>query len=261
MYTIFISHNSKDKPVVEPIAIKLADVFSRDEVFYDSWSIKPGEGIIDKMNEGLEACRFVFYFVSKNSLTSYMVNLEWQNALMKVSKGLAKLIPVRIDNSEMPAILTQNLYLDLFTKGFNVTLTSMIELVKGNDTFHPQFTQTRNLLCKYIQRTDREITIELNAIYFMEPTPHFVFVTSNKEEEISFKIKNVSFMRFGFNKEAILFQLGGYQIKMNGIRIDLPDPLVPGFPQQIHFQAKTEKPIKILSVMHEESQNVWKPII
>lgn len=53
MYTIFISHNSNDKPVVEPIAMKLAEVFGRKEVFYDSWSIKPGEGIINKMNQGL----------------------------------------------------------------------------------------------------------------------------------------------------------------------------------------------------------------
>lgn len=55
---VFISHNSKDKPIVEPIAIKLATVFGQDKVFYDSWSIQPGDGIIDKMNEGLSNCKF-----------------------------------------------------------------------------------------------------------------------------------------------------------------------------------------------------------
>ena len=50
---IFISHNSKDKPIVEPIAVKLSTIFGQDNVFYDSWSIQPGDGIIDKMNDGL----------------------------------------------------------------------------------------------------------------------------------------------------------------------------------------------------------------
>ena len=54
---IFLSHNSKDKIIVEPIAIKLREVFGQDNVFYDSWSIQPGDGIIDKMNEGLVVCK------------------------------------------------------------------------------------------------------------------------------------------------------------------------------------------------------------
>lgn len=50
---IFLSHNYKDKAVVEPIAIGLKNAFSQDNIFYDNWSIQPGDGIIDKMNERL----------------------------------------------------------------------------------------------------------------------------------------------------------------------------------------------------------------
>lgn len=188
MDEIFISHNSKDKPVVEPIAIKLAKIFGQNEVFYDSWSIKPGDGIIGKMNEGLENCRFVFFFVSINSLESYMVALEWQNAIMKASRGQAKLVPVRIDNCEMPALLLQTLYIDLFSNGLDTSLRQMIELIKGDNTFHPQFAQVKNLSAKYITRTDRDIIIELSTNYFMEPVPHFVFATPNKQDEISYNI-------------------------------------------------------------------------
>uniref|UniRef100_UPI004025E562 toll/interleukin-1 receptor domain-containing protein n=1 Tax=Phocaeicola vulgatus TaxID=821 RepID=UPI004025E562 len=260
MYTIFISHNSKDKPVVEPIALRLANAFGQDEVFYDSWSIKPGEGIIDKMNQGLGSCRFVFFFVSNNSLKSYMVNIEWQNALMKASNGLVRLIPVRMDNCDLPAILTQTLYLDLFNNGIEATITSMVELVKGQDTFHAKFTQVNNLSANFIKRTDREIEIELSANYFMEPTPHFVFVTSNNDNEINFEIIGVNIMRFGFNKGVIPLKGDGFNVMLNGIRIDLPDSLVPGFPRRIKFTAKTDKPITILYVMHEDKQNLWKII-
>ena len=58
---IFLSHTHDDKPFVEPIAIKLKDIFGQDKVFYDSWSIQPGDGIIDRMNEGLTAPDFVFF--------------------------------------------------------------------------------------------------------------------------------------------------------------------------------------------------------
>lgn len=45
---IFISHNHKDKHIIEPIALRLRQIFGEKKVFYDSWSIQPGEGIIDK---------------------------------------------------------------------------------------------------------------------------------------------------------------------------------------------------------------------
>jgi hypothetical protein len=58
---IFLSHTHADKPVVEPVALQLSEIFGMQNVFYDSWSIQPGDGIIDKMNEGLTAPDFVFF--------------------------------------------------------------------------------------------------------------------------------------------------------------------------------------------------------
>ncbi|BBM48371.1 TIR domain protein [Leptotrichia wadei] len=52
--------------------------------------------------------------MSDNSLKSDMVKLEWQNALIKSLSSDTKFIPVRLDRSEMPAILKQILYLDVF---------------------------------------------------------------------------------------------------------------------------------------------------
>ncbi|MBK9665690.1 MAG: toll/interleukin-1 receptor domain-containing protein [Gammaproteobacteria bacterium] len=71
-------------------------------MFYDSWSIQPGDGIVDKMNEGLSACELFLFFVSKHSLQSNMVKLEWQNAVLKAAKGEAKLIPVKLHDCLMP---------------------------------------------------------------------------------------------------------------------------------------------------------------
>ena len=83
---IFLSHNFKDKPVVEQVALRLKNIFGQENVFYDSWSIQPGDGIIDKMNEGLTNCKYFFFFVSQSSLASNMVKMEWQNALFKAAQ-------------------------------------------------------------------------------------------------------------------------------------------------------------------------------
>ena len=56
---IFISHNYKDKAIVESIAMRLSSIFGQEKVFYDSWSIQPGDGIIDKMNEGFVSFPFL----------------------------------------------------------------------------------------------------------------------------------------------------------------------------------------------------------
>ena len=50
------------------IMVCLSHKISDTLVFYDSWAIQPGDGIIDKMNAGLEACRLGFYPVSADGL-------------------------------------------------------------------------------------------------------------------------------------------------------------------------------------------------
>ncbi len=58
------------------MALKLTGIFGQDQVFYDSWSIRPGDGIIDQMNKGLEAPEFVFFFVSANKNGQKTTNIH-----------------------------------------------------------------------------------------------------------------------------------------------------------------------------------------
>lgn len=144
-HRIFLSHNYKDKPLVEAVAIKLAGIFGQDDVFYDSWSIRPGDGIIERMNEGLSAPEFVFFFVSANSLSSGMVKLEWQNALYAASKGKTRIVPVRIDNSELPAVLKQTLFIDMHMIGLQAAIAQIVSVTQGNASFTPQHQGFSNL--------------------------------------------------------------------------------------------------------------------
>ena len=131
---IFISHSHLDKSQVAPIAGRLASHFGQNLVFYDSWSIKPGEGIISRADEALTKCKFFFFFVSNNSLKSDMVKLEWQSALFHTIKHDIIFIPVKLDNCDLPVIISQKRYIDL-TKDQDVALREMINIIEGKDVY------------------------------------------------------------------------------------------------------------------------------
>jgi hypothetical protein len=184
---IFLSHNYKDKPVIEQFALTLRDVFGQDNVFYDSWSIQPGDGIVDKMNGGLQNCKYFLFFVSKNSLASNMVKLEWQNALMMAAGGNIKFIPIRVDGSDMPALLLQTLYIDLFGAGLDAAIRQTVDVVSGKNTYSPENTSFSNLHAKIRIEGPRWI-VTVEATQFMEPISSYGLFFTNDLAEFKFDL-------------------------------------------------------------------------
>lgn len=250
---IFISHNSKDKTVVEPFAHKLAEIYGIENIFYDSWSIKPGDGIIDKMNEGLEKCKFFFFFISKNSLESEMVKLEWQNAIIKKTKGETRFIPVRLDSSLIPPILFQTLYINLYEHGLDVAIRQSIDVISDNNQ-NITNSQFFNLQAK-ISKNNNTITIEISAIHFLEPIPVFLVLINNEESDLTFKTQGNSF-NGGFNKNI---KLNNGKI-VNAIYIKFPDNITPGFPQRIFITEKGATQVEVIDVLHPVNENQYVPI-
>ena len=253
---IFISHNSKDKVIVEPIAMRLSSIFGQDKVFYDSWSIQPGDGIIDKMNEGLTNCKLFLFFVSNNSLNSNMVRLEWQNAIMKMTNGQTKIIPVRLDNCIIPTILLQSLYIDLFQNGIETAIRQIVDMSLGKNTFTPQFNEVSNLIAYKSWEGDKLI-IECVAQYYMEPIPNFLFATANTEDQISYSCRGCSMFSSGFGINQVQ---RGDGISLNCISIKFPQSIIPGFSQILESSARNNAQIDIVGVLHEGQRNQWKMI-
>ncbi len=246
---IFLSHNTKDKPIVEPIAIRLSTIFGANNVFYDSWSIQPGDGIIDKMNEGIEKVKYFFLFISTNSLSSNMVKLEWQNALMKATQGKCKIIPVRLDGSLIPAILMQTLYLDLYTNGIEVVLKQIVDVVSGNSTFIPQHEHFSNVEALIEARDTIMVTIQ--AKHFMEPTSMFIICIKNTENELSYQVLSDSVVELGFNKNIHISNGETY----NGIYIHALRATTPQNPVIVNLTPKNNAKIQVEMVMKGENNH------
>ena len=68
LFDVFLSHSSKDKPVVRKVAERLRkDGLS---VWFDEWEIKPGASIPAKIEEGLEQSRVLVLCMSANAFGS-----------------------------------------------------------------------------------------------------------------------------------------------------------------------------------------------
>lgn len=257
-HKIFLSHNFMDKPLVEAVALKLAAIFGQDQVFYDSWSIKPGDGIIDQMNKGLEAPEFVFFFVSKNSLASGMVKLEWQNALYSASKGKTRIVPVRIDGSEMPSVLRQTLFIDMHTAGLEVAIAQIVGVTQGNASFTPQHLGFSNL--SYVKRSveDGWLEIVIKASHLMEPNPNFALVVNNSAEDAEWKMSNDQPYIGGFNKDALKDD-AGRAVSAISFR-PMGGALTPQHPLRFRVRPRGSASLQVVALLHQKTETEWLPV-
>ena len=255
MPKIFISHNRKDKAIVEPIAIRLAAIYGQDNVFYDSWSIQPGDGIIDKMNNGLFQCDYFFVFVSKNSLQSKMVQLEWQNALLKATNGLVKLVPVKLDDCLMPAILMQTLYIDIFGKGLEFGFRQMVDVINNKNVFRKEFQTYENMRAK-IHRGEYSYKIDITAQTYFEPMARFLILIDCLPEDVDINCTSDSARMTGSQIDLTL----NNGFKCNALFESVSRGVSPGFPYCIEISHKEKKPFKCLGIMRAITDSEYRII-
>lgn len=255
---IFLSHTFADKPVVEPVAIALREIYGEGKVFYDAWSIRPGDGIIDKMNAGLQSPDFVFFFVSEESLNSPMVGLEWQNALMKATKGQCRLIPVRIDGSPMPPLLLQNLYIDMFSNGVEAATRQIVNLVQGNASFTRLHAEFSNLTWTVSGDPASKLLIKVSASHVMEPKASFQFIFKNDFNEIGLWIDGAPAVKSWPDAMGDLKNIGPRLFK----KCAPADGAVitPKFPMVFRATALKGAVISLETVLHEISPGTFKTI-
>ncbi|MBB3804491.1 hypothetical protein FHR51_000602 [Xanthomonas arboricola] len=252
---IFLSHNHSDKPLVEAVAIKLASIFGQDQVFYDSWSIHPGDGIIDQMNKGLEAPEFVFFFVSANSLASEMVKLEWENALYAATQGKTRLIPVRVDGSDMPAVLKQTLFIDMHTIGLDAAIAQIVNVSQGNASFRPQHQGFSNLTYSAITLADGTLEITIRASHLMEPNPNFAFPMMNEKYEVGWWIKGHPGIQSAFHEQAFGLAEGGMTNAV--VMRPITGSLTPAHPLTFEFRPRGARTLNLIDVLHDQGQAGW----
>jgi small GTP-binding protein len=109
-FDVFLSHSSKDKPVVRAIAERLRKDGLR--VWFDEWILKPGHHIQAQIEEGLEQSRVLVLCMSANAFGSDWAQLEAGTFRFRdpLNKEL-RFIPLRLDEAPLKAALAHFLYI------------------------------------------------------------------------------------------------------------------------------------------------------
>jgi hypothetical protein len=95
MAKAFLSHSSKDKPLVE----KIAESLGRNNCHYDSLTFGAGEKTLHEIFEGLEDTDIFVLFISENSLESEWVDTEIRRAKkLNDKKIIDRIFPLIIDS-------------------------------------------------------------------------------------------------------------------------------------------------------------------
>lgn len=233
---IFISHNHKDKPLVDMIARQLELSFGRDNIFYDSWSIQPGDSIIGRMNEGLQQTSIFFYFLSQNSLNSQMVSREWQSALISAINNELKFIPIRLDDCDIPAIMRDLLYIDLYGMGIDEAIMKMKSVISGGNTY-TSGENIENLVAYLHKKSEFEIDFEIQATMFSVQDVNFAFVCNNNIDE--FEVIPFTETMISTTHGEAFKDINGERIYTNSIINTLHRVLTPNSPFKGKLKSKS----------------------
>jgi hypothetical protein len=110
-YDVFISHSSKDKPVVLELANRLKQDGLR--VWLDEWEIQPGDMIGLKIQQGLERSRTLFMVMSHAYFASEWSTLEHHTLLFRdPTNAQRRFIPLLIEDCKLPDVIAQFAYVD-----------------------------------------------------------------------------------------------------------------------------------------------------
>jgi hypothetical protein len=100
-YDAFLSHNSKDKPVVEEIG-KYLEETAGITVFLDKWGLIPGGKWQEELEKALSQSRSFVFFVGEEKPGA------WQNEEMRialdemVTSGTIRVVPVLLPAGKQP---------------------------------------------------------------------------------------------------------------------------------------------------------------
>ncbi|MDR0854600.1 MAG: toll/interleukin-1 receptor domain-containing protein [Clostridiales Family XIII bacterium] len=132
MQSVFISHNNSDKPIAREIALFL--VAEGINVWFDEWAVEQGDSITEKVSEGLKNCTHLLLLWSENAKESNWVKRELNASIPRIVEDQnIKLIPVLLDEMELPSLLADIRYIR-YSEGTEQDRNDIIEAVTGNSS-------------------------------------------------------------------------------------------------------------------------------
>jgi len=128
MASVFLSHNSNDKPFVRRLAADLQE--QGHVVWIDEAEINIGDSLIGKIREGLDKVDYVAVVLSNNSINSQWVQRELDiSSNREIAEKRVILLPLLLEKVNLPGFLMGKRYGDFTSE--NLYDNSLNDLLKA----------------------------------------------------------------------------------------------------------------------------------
>lgn len=151
---VFVSHSSKDKPIVDRIVSDLKK--EGISVWYDKFEIEAGDNIVEKVNEGLKDSKYFLIVLSPNALASSWVVEETSFAVLQqiTSRGVF-VIPILIEDCDIPPLLKHKKYVD-FRRSYDQGIKELKDLFERDDKILKDLSKEMLVPWPDISKSDEE---------------------------------------------------------------------------------------------------------
>jgi len=107
---VFVSYSTKDIAIVSRIVLELDNISIY--TFFAAIDLRPGMDLVEWVGKNIDNSTHILLFWSKNASSSYWVKHEWQTAFNEKIKGKKIIIPVILDDTPLPSLLRNIIYID-----------------------------------------------------------------------------------------------------------------------------------------------------
>ena len=127
--SLFISYSHENKDFVDKLATQL--VLKRINVWVDRWELNVGDSITERVQEAILDASNLLVILSKASVASNWCKREINAGLLiELEKKNAVIMPVLIEDCEIPLFLKDKLYAD-FRTNFETGLEQVVDSLTG----------------------------------------------------------------------------------------------------------------------------------
>lgn len=153
---VYISYSHLDKE----FALKLEKSLKEQgiETWIDVFNIKDGDNVFAKIQDAISKCDFIIAILSKNYVNSQWTLQELEAfEMIDVTNGTSTIIPILIEDCELPIFLRDKMYLDFkgaFKQSFDNLVIELQKLSKTETIVTPSI---------QIDREQKESTIQVQV--------------------------------------------------------------------------------------------------
>ncbi|WP_239341651.1 TIR domain-containing protein, partial [Frankia sp. CiP3] len=123
-FDVFVSYGHTDQIWVRALAENLERAGLH--VFYDEWEILAGDVLVHRLDAGIRDSTSGILVVSPQSLSRPWVAAEYAAMLTRAVEGRQRLIPVLLDDADLPPFLAARVWVDFRRAHDSVTYTARV---------------------------------------------------------------------------------------------------------------------------------------